>query len=86
MAHGFASTTLAQPAASPTRGSDARRAVVQLIDGLRARLALARTRRIVLALDAAQLDDAGIDVSAILPPRPTIVVDAGLMRRLMTMP
>jgi len=53
---------------------------------LRARLALARARRIVRALDAAQLADAGIDASTILLPRPTITIEAGLMTKLMTMP
>jgi hypothetical protein len=32
-----------------------------------------------------QLADAGIDASAILPPRPTITVEAGLMTTLMSM-
>lgn len=52
---------------------------------LRARLALARARKIVIALDEKQLSDAGIDTSKILPPRPTITVEAGLMTRLMSM-
>jgi hypothetical protein len=52
---------------------------------LRARLALARARKVVRALDAAQLSDAGIDVSKILPPRPTITIEAALTTRLMAM-
>ncbi|HEX6019898.1 MAG TPA: DUF1127 domain-containing protein [Burkholderiaceae bacterium] len=52
----------------------------------RAWLVLARTRKVVRELDARQLADAGIDASSILPARPTIAIERGLMNRLMTMP
>ena len=52
---------------------------------LRARLALARTRRLVRRLDERQLADAGIDATTILPSRPTFIVEARLMTRLMTL-
>lgn len=49
------------------------------------RRSLTRTRAIVRGLSGAQLADAGIDRSAVLPPQPTIEVEAGLMARLMEM-
>jgi hypothetical protein len=67
------------------RGGALREWADRALASLQSRLALARARATVLALDAAHLADAGIDAAAILPARPTIVVEAGLMSRLMTM-
>lgn len=52
---------------------------------LQARLTLERTRKVVRTLGGRQLADAGIDASAVLPPRPTFMVDPRLMARLMSM-
>jgi len=56
-----------------------------LLAGIRVRLVRQRTCAIVEGLTDAQAADAGIDRSAVLPPRPTIEVETGLMNRLMSM-
>lgn len=58
---------------------------VHLATKLQARLELEHARKVVRTLDARQLADAGIDASAVLPPSPTLVVERGLMTRLMSM-
>jgi uncharacterized protein YjiS (DUF1127 family) len=52
---------------------------------LQARLELALARKVLRGLDDRQLADAGIDASVITPPRPTVMVEAGLLARLMSL-
>lgn len=59
--------------------------LARLLGRVQTQRRLARQRKIVSELSDEQLSDAGIDRSAIVPPRPVIEVDAGLMAKLMSM-
>jgi uncharacterized protein YjiS (DUF1127 family) len=61
------------------------RRAAHLLAQLQERRRLARARKVVRSLSDAQLADAGIDRDAVLPPQPTIEVEARLMARLMEM-
>jgi len=56
-----------------------------LLAKMQERRSLARDRKLLEQLGAAQLEDMGIDGSAIRPPRPAVEVKAGLMTNLMSM-
>lgn len=58
---------------------------VRLLAQLRGHRSRARTRKILRGLSDAQLADAAIDPTAVLPPQPVIEVEARLMARLMEM-
>ncbi len=45
----------------------------------------ARSRKAVAGLSPEQLADVAIDASTVLPPRPVLEVEAGLMAKLMSM-
>lgn len=83
MSHAFDDATLAL-GIRVARRSPLREWTARAVAAWRERIALAHARRVVRDLDDRQLADAGIDAS-ILPPRPTITVDAGLMTTLMSM-
>ena len=59
--------------------------VTMLMAGLAAWRAQARTRAVVAALSPEQLADVAIDPHAVLPSRPTLEVESGLMAKLMSM-
>jgi hypothetical protein len=84
MSHTFDEATLAL-GIRVARRSPLREWAARVVATWRERAALARARQVVRDLDDWQLADAGIDASAILPPRPTITVEAGLMTTLMSM-
>jgi hypothetical protein len=77
-------TTVAQDLDTPRTNRLLDRAV-HMAARLQARLELAHARKVVRALDARQVADAGIDTSEILPPSPTFALEVGLMTRLMSM-
>ena len=56
-----------------------------LLAKVQERRRLARDHKLLEQLSAAQLEDVGIDGSAIRPPRPAVEVKAGLMTNLMSM-
>lgn len=84
MSHTFDEATLAL-GIRVARRSPLREWAARVVAAWRERAALARARQVVRDLEDWQLADAGIDASAILPPRPTITVEAGLMTTLMSM-
>lgn len=59
--------------------------MTSLMAGLTAWRAQARTRTVVAALSPEQLADVAIDPQAVLPSRPVLEVDGGLMAKLMSM-
>jgi len=72
-------------AASPANVAGLWQPLVGLVATLCRHAERARTRRVVAALSAEQLADVAIDRATVVPDRPVIEVERGLMDRLLNL-
>lgn len=58
---------------------------VSILGNIQTRRRAVKSCEVIAELDDRQLSDAGIDRTSVIGPRPSIEVEAGLMRKLMSM-